>query len=122
MKSNRRALVLMIVSLLLAAPVLAQTHRASLRGTIYDPNKATIPGATIKLTSLATGETRSTSTGENGEYAISSLAPGSYQIEIEKPAFKKYIQQIELLVNQEPRLDATLEVGGLSPSSVDTSF
>ena len=122
MKSNRRALVLMIVSLLLAAPVLAQTHRASLRGTIYDPNKATIPGATIKLTSLATGETRSTSTGENGEYAISSLAPGSYQIEIENPAFKKYIQQIELLVNQEPRLDATLEVGGLSPSSVDTSF
>ena len=122
MKSNRQALFLIVVSLLLAAPVLAQTHRASLRGTIYDPNEATIPGATIKLTNLATGETRSTSTGENGEYAILSLAPGSYQLEIEKPAFKKHTQQIELLVNQEPRLDVLLEVGGIQLDPITSSF
>ena len=122
MKSNQRVLFLIVLSLLFTVPALAQTHRASLRGTIYDPNKAVIPGATVKLTSLATGESRSTTSGENGEYAISSLAPGSYQIEIEKQAFKKYSQQIELLVNQVQRQDVALEVGGLSPSTVDTSF
>jgi hypothetical protein len=111
-----------VLSLLFAMPVLAQTHRASLRGTVYDPNKAAIPGATVKLTSLATGEMRSTTSGENGEYGISSLAPGSYQLEIEKPDFTKYSQQIELLVNQEQRQNVALEVGGLSPSPVDTSF
>lgn len=122
MKSNRRVLFLVVLSLLLAAPVLGQTHRASLRGTIYDTNKAAIPGVTIKLTNLATSETRSTATGEDGEYAISSLAPGSYQIDIEKPNFQKHSQQIELLVNQEQRQDVTLEVGALKPTTIDTSF
>jgi carboxypeptidase family protein/TonB-dependent receptor-like protein len=122
LKSSRRVLFLIVLSLLLTGPVLAQTHRASLRGTIYDPNKAAIAGATVKLTNVATGETRSTATGENGEYAISSLAPGSYQLEIEKQNFKRLSQQIELLVNQEQRQNVVLEVGGLSPSTVDTSF
>jgi carboxypeptidase family protein/TonB-dependent receptor-like protein len=122
LKSSRRVLFLIVLSLLLTGPVLAQTHRASLRGTIYDPNKAAIAGATVKLTNIATGETRSTATGENGEYAISSLAPGSYQLEIEKQNFKRLSQQIELLVNQEQRQNVVLEVGGLSPSTVDTSF
>ncbi len=110
------------MTLLLALPALAQTHRASLRGTIYDPNRAAIPSATITLTNLATGETRSTTTSEDGEYAISSLAPGSYELLIEKQNFKKLSQHIELLVNQEQRQDATLELGGLSPNPVDTSF
>jgi hypothetical protein len=98
--------------------VSAQTHRASLRGTVYDPNIAAVPGATIKLTNLGTEETRNVSTSEKGEYAISSLAPGSYRIEIEKPGFKKYTQEFELLVNQEPRLDVVLDVGGIEINQI----
>ena len=122
MKSNRRVLFPIVLSLLLTVPVLAQTHRASLRGTIYDPNQDAIPGAAIKLTNLATGETRNTSSGQSGEYAISSLAPGIYEIEIEKQAFKKYKQQVELLVNQEPRLDVTLDVGGIEITQTTNSL
>ena len=39
-------------------------------------NKAAIPGVTINLKSVATGETRSTTSGDDGEYAISSIPPG----------------------------------------------
>ncbi|HXQ70855.1 MAG TPA: TonB-dependent receptor [Pyrinomonadaceae bacterium] len=122
MKSNYRVLFLIVVSLLLAAPVLAQTHRASLRGTVSDSNEAAILGATIKLKSLATGETRTTITGESGEYAISSLAPGLYQLEVEKTNFRTSSQRIELLVNQEQRQDVTLEVSGPEPESIDSTF
>ena len=117
MKSNYRVLFLIVVSLLLAAPALAQTHRASLRGTVYDVNKAAVPGMTITLTNTATGERRTTTSGEDGSYAISSLPAGVYELEVQEGAFRKYTKRFELLVNQEERHDISLEVAG--PAVVD---
>ncbi|HKV37554.1 MAG TPA: TonB-dependent receptor [Pyrinomonadaceae bacterium] len=112
MKSNYRVLFLVVLSLLLAAPVLAQTYRASLRGTIYDANQAVIPGTTITLTNVATGEQRTTTSGADGSYTIASLPAGVYQLTVKQPAFKSYERRIELLVNQDERHDVTLEVEG----------
>ena len=111
MKSNFRTLFLLVLSLLVPATIAAQTHRASIRGTIYDPNEAGIPGATISLTSVATGETRTTTSNEVGTYAISSIAPGPYTLKIEKAGFAPQQQRLELLVNEERRHDVMLLVG-----------
>ena len=89
MKSNHRVLFLIVLSLLLAAPVLAQTHRASLRGTIYDATRAVIPGATITLTSVATAESRTATSNNEGEYTIASLPAGVYQFDVESSMFMK---------------------------------
>jgi hypothetical protein len=96
--------------MLFITPVLAQTHRASLRGTIYDVNQAVIPGATITLTNVATGESRTTTSNNEGEYTIASLPAGFYQFDVEKSPFVKFSARIELLVNQEQRQDVTLQV------------
>ena len=117
MKSNRRVLFLIVLSLLVSAPVLAQTHRASLRGTVYDVNQAAVPGITITLTNTATGERRTTTSGNDGSYTISSLPAGVYELEVQEGAFRKYIKRFELFVNQEERHDITLEVAG--PAVVD---
>ena len=90
MKSNYRTLFLLVLSLLLPIVVAAQTHRASLRGTIYDENKAVVPGATINLKSVATGETRSITSGDDGEYAISSIPPGSYELSVSMNGFATF--------------------------------
>ena len=86
MKSKLQAFVLLSISLcaafiICARRASAQTHRASVRGTIYDPNGAVVPGATVRLTSEATGETREVRSGEDGEYALASLLPGVYRLE-----------------------------------------
>ena len=112
MKSNFRRFFVIVLPLLLPVIVAAQTHHASLRGTVYDPNHAAITGATVKLTNLATGESRTTATGDDGSYAISSLPAGMYQLEITRAAFKGRSQKIELLVNEDSRQDITLDVGG----------
>jgi len=112
LKSNRRVLFLTVLSLLMAAPVLAQTHRASLRGTVYDSNQAVIPGTTITLTDVATGEQRTTTSGDDGSFTIASLPAGTYQLSVKQPAFRRYERRIALLVNQEARHDVTLEVEG----------
>jgi Carboxypeptidase regulatory-like domain/TonB dependent receptor len=122
LKSNFRTLFLIVLPLLLPLAIDAQTYRASLRGTVYDSNQAAIPGATITLTSTATGESRTATSGSVGEYTISSLPPGPYQLEIEKAGFNKQSYKLELLVNEERRHDATLNAGGPALVAIDSTF
>ena len=122
MKSNFRTLFLVVLSLLLPATIAAQTHRGSLRGTIYDPNQAVIPGSTVTVTSVATGEVRATTTDRRGDYAISSLAAGVYQVDVEGSSFQKYSEKIEILVNQEQRLNVTLSPSGPGVQLIDSTY
>ena len=75
MMSIFRKLFPLVVLLLLSSSLFAQTYRASLRGTINDQRGAVITGAQIRLTNNATGITRTTVSGSDGEYTISSLSP-----------------------------------------------
>ena len=111
MKSTLLTFFLLVLSLLFSMPVLAQTHRASVRGTLYDSNKAVIAGATVTLRNIGTRESRSMTTGDDGVYAISSLPPGAYQLEIEAAGFRKFSERIDLLVNEVLGRDLTLSAG-----------
>jgi hypothetical protein len=91
--------------------VLAQTHRASVRGRIVDQMGAILAGAKIKLVRDETNEERTAVSSAEGDFAISLLLPGAYRVEVEQAGFNKYVQQVTLAVNQELRLDVTLYVG-----------
>jgi hypothetical protein len=122
LKLNYRTLFLAVLPLLLSVSTLAQTHRAAVRGTVYDLNGAVITDALVKLRNLGTGESRNSTTGDEGAYAFSSLSPGLYELRIEKTGFKTRIEKIELLVNEDQRQDATLEVGELPSVPIDSTF
>jgi hypothetical protein len=64
----RRLSLTPILALLLILPAVAeaQTHRGALRGQVLDPNRAVIPGATIKLTNQETEEIRVVSRENDG--------------------------------------------------------
>ena len=120
MKSNFRTLFLIVLPLLLPVVSAAQTYHGSVRGTIYDPNQAAVPGARVDLTNTNTREVRTTTSDSNGEYAVSSLPAGTYQVDVTATAFVKYSNTIEVLVNQVHRLIVQLEVGGPSPQVIRT--
>jgi hypothetical protein len=111
LKSKFSTLFLIVLSVLVPATIAAQTHRASLRGTVYDPNKAAVTGATVTITSTATGDVRTTTSDSKGQFAISSLPAGEYEVRVEASAFRAHTEKIELFVNQEQRLDVDLLVG-----------
>ena len=110
------------MTLLLAVPLLAQTHRASIRGTVYDAKKFVITGATVTLTNTATGESRTATTGDEGEYAISSLPPALYKLKVERANFMPYENDVELHVNEVVRGDVILEIPHTDIFSVDAPF
>jgi len=97
-----------------ASSALAQTHRGSVRGTVYDPNKAVVAGATITITEVETGETRTATSEEQGGYSISSLRPGHYRLNVTASGFTAYPNEFKLSVNQDARLDIDLDVAGVN--------
>ncbi len=111
MKAKFLSLFVTAALFLLAPAANAQTHLASVRGTITDPNAAVIPGATVKLINEGTNDTRMTTSEDEGEFAFSSVPPGLYRVEAEAAGFRKSAQNIELKVNQELRFDVSLQVG-----------
>ena len=66
------ALALLCVSLA-AIPAQAQ-YRASLQGTVTDPQGAVVPGATVTLTDKETNRTLETVTSDTGAYVFTALA------------------------------------------------
>ena len=93
-------------------PLYGQQASARLLGTVLDPSSATIAGATVTVTSIATSQQRSAQTTPSGEYSIPFLPIGEYTMLVQAPGFQpKSLKGIVLQVDQEARFDVTLNVG-----------
>src|SRR5262245_24693371 len=107
----RRTLGLMFL-LVLASSAFAQSDRGTITGSISDATNAVIPGASIVATNGETGTKYQTISTETGNYTLTQVPPGVYELSVELPGFKKYVRKgINVLVAQTLRLDVSLEVG-----------
>jgi hypothetical protein len=98
-----------------------QTHRGSIRGTLTDSSPTPISNVAIKVVQTETNESRIARTGDQGEFTVSALPPGTYRIEVEQTGYKKYSRLATLQVNQQLRLDVSLEVGPINEELIVTA-
>jgi len=115
MKFN--AILGLCICVFLSSTVLsAQTISTSqIRGTIQDPSGAAVAGAEVKLTETATGAVRTATSGTDGSYTLPDLSVGSYQLEVSKGGFSKYLQTgIVLEVGINPTINVALTVGTIT--------
>jgi hypothetical protein len=113
LRSTAFQTLMLALLILLPSFAMAQTHRASVRGTIGDPSKAVVSGAEITVTNANTNESRTTTSDADGEYAVTALPAGVYRVQVSSPGFAAYVQEsLTLTVNQELRLDVVLLVAG----------
>ncbi|HEX3560649.1 MAG TPA: TonB-dependent receptor [Pyrinomonadaceae bacterium] len=97
---------------LAAAPVLAQSDRGTITGTVTDPSGAVVPNAKITATSLDTGEVREATTSGEGSYTLPELKAGRYKITVEAQGFKSStVDSYKVSVQVTHSLDLKLEVG-----------
>jgi hypothetical protein len=89
----------------------AQTSKGTITGTVTDPSGAGVPGATVTARDTLGGETRSTTTGGYGEYRISAILPGIYQVKVSAQGFAAVvIDHVEVGASVEKSLDVRLQV------------
>src|SRR6266403_1144411 len=93
----------------------AQSTNASITGRVTDPSKALIADAHISAINAATNFRYETSTNNSGEYYLTNLPPGPYQLELEKSGFKKLIKpDVTLHVQDAIELNFELTLGSVT--------
>jgi outer membrane receptor protein involved in Fe transport len=63
------------------------TASSSLTGTVTDASGALVPDASVTVTNLANGSTRTTTTSSSGNYRFDSMPPGTYSMKVTKSGF-----------------------------------
>src|SRR5882762_336304 len=105
------AVCLTLATLLGAASISAQTSKGTIAGTLTDPAGGAISGATVTAQSTQLGENRSTVSGTYGEYRISAVLPGIYQVKVTADGFATVIlDNVEVGASVEKSLDVRMEV------------
>src|SRR5215831_15069537 len=109
--------VALFIFSLRSAHLHAQAVKGSLLGIVTDATGAVIPGASVNINEVNTNLSRSTVTNESGNYVFGDLDRGVYRIEVQLGGFKKAIREkVDVLVNEDTRVDMRLEPGDISQS------
>jgi len=107
-------MLLVICCLFLQLNCLGQSNYASLSGTIFDPHRQAIPGASIQLTSVSTHALRKVTSNEQGIYQITGLLPEEYKLNVQASGFSAVTQTVHLEVGQQTTCDVTLQLTSLT--------
>jgi hypothetical protein len=106
-----------------ALAAFAQSDRGTITGTVSDPAGAVVANAPVEARHLETGATYVAASSATGNYTLSQLPTGTYELTINVPGFKKFVRQnLMLPVAQTLRIDATLEVGSNTESVTVTEL
>ena len=96
-----------------AAAVPGQSFQGGIRGTVR-ASGSVVPGVNIELINEGTNASRPTVTNSLGEYAFSTVVPGTYTLKSSMQGFKKTEHQgVRIGTQQFVTLDLALEVGSL---------
>jgi Carboxypeptidase regulatory-like domain len=115
--SIRRGLIAILSLFVLFSNNLAlgQAGTTSIRGTVTDRSGGAIVGAHVTLTSTEQGSVRNASTNGTGAYEFLGIPPGSYNVTVEAPGFRKFEHtRLDLLVNAPATENITMQVGATS--------
>jgi len=116
MSRNLLARLLLVVfsSMFLLCSALAQ-YRASIQGTVTDPQGAVVSDATVTLTNQETNQASTATTNAAGVYNFNGLSPSIYTIKVEKAGFKqKVLEKVKVIAEQANAVNVELELGQAS--------
>jgi hypothetical protein len=90
----------------------AQSRTAGVVGTVTDASGSVVAGAKVTVTNVLTHESKSTMTGDLGEYAVVDLLYGRYEVTVEKEGFKTLERRnLALEIGQQIKVDVVLVIG-----------
>ncbi len=86
-RSTRRLCTLLFAILISAPPLLAQTFRGGINGSVTDATGASVPDAAISAKNVATSATLSSVSSSAGEFLFNDLPLGTYTVVVSAPGF-----------------------------------
>jgi hypothetical protein len=94
------------------SPLGAQSERGVLAGTVSDPFGMPVASAPLQAKSAADGHVFRTASGKNGQFLLSDLPAGTYDVSVNIPGLKPYQSKgVTVGASQTARLEIRLEEG-----------
>lgn len=93
----------------------AQSATATLSGTVVDQNGAVVPGVNITVINIGQGFQRTTTTSDDGTFAVPLLPPSTYIVKAEREGFSTAeLRDVVLNVNDQVAINIRLSIGNIS--------
>jgi iron complex outermembrane receptor protein len=108
--SHRRlvfVIAVVLAALALRAPAWAQSE-SRLNGVVRDATGRGLPGATVTATNLATKDSRSATTADDGSFSL-TIAPGTHEVSISATGFRTTARVVEIAAAASNQFDVTLD-------------
>ena len=109
--------VMILAFLVAAMSSLAYAQSAvtgAIAGTVTDPNRALVPGASVTVRSEETNNEARTVTDDQGRFQVSDLQPGDYLLSIKREGFAPYPRRVVVEVGDDGQTSSTF-AGGNTP-------
>ena len=107
---------LLVISLI-AYPSMGQLTSGSIAGRVIDSSGSVIPSADITVTNMTTGTILRAHANGQGEYVISGIDPGTYQIQVTREGFQSWEEKnLNITVGQPAIVNPSLQVGSITQS------
>ncbi len=104
-----------VAVLLAATGAIAQGRQtAVITGTVTSSDGASVPGATVTVTSPVLQGAQTAVTDLNGVYVLRGLPPGAYAVSVELAGLSTYRTEVQVPLGQTVTVDATLQIAGVA--------
>jgi len=108
-----------LVIFMAALPIAAQSTAGRILGGVTDKSGAAITGASVVITDLQRGTTRTLTSDEAGQYVAADLVPSTYKVRVEAHGFRAVIREaVQVEVAKDVRLDFSLSPGEVAETVV----
>jgi hypothetical protein len=95
-----------------ASLALAQIgNSGSIEGTVKDPSGAAIPGATVQITNVVSGLSRTTTTASDGSFRFTNVPFNPYHLSVSVSGFDSLSQDVDVRSGVPMRADVALKIG-----------
>ncbi len=105
----------MLAGVLACGSVAHAQFRASIQGTVTDPDGAVVAGATLTLTDMENNHTTTATSNASGVYNFNALPPDHFKLTAAAPGFKQQVlNNITIIPEQQNGVDVKLLLGDAS--------
>jgi hypothetical protein len=87
---------------------------AEIAGTVTDPSGAMVAAAGVEVREVSTGKTRSAKTNAAGQFSLSAVPAGDYEVQVSCAGFKTASQRFTIRPRDRAVLSANLSIGASS--------
>ena len=111
----------MALLLCISSAVFSQINGGMIKGTVYDPSGAVIPGAQLQIQHRATGIARALTSNREGFYSVPNLNPGNYEITVSASGFRPVKGSVLVTVGAEAVFDVHLTLQSVEEVTTESS-